>query len=257
MSFRTSPRGGRDPDSSAFRWLPAVAGMTVLLATGCAHAPADDPNDPFENVNRGIYSFNELADHYAMHPVATGYDKVMPQVARTGVKNFFSNLTYPTVIANDALQLKGQLLAEDFCRFVLNSTFGLAGLIDVATPGGLLEHKEDFGQTLGYWGVGEGWYLMLPFLGPSDNRDLIGRGGDYFTNPSFYLENEWAGYGLTALDLVDFRARLLPADRFLEQQLDRYVFVRTAYLQDRQNRAYDGNPPKEDYGFDEEETKTP
>jgi phospholipid-binding lipoprotein MlaA len=228
--------------------------LAALVLGGCAHLPADDPADPLESVNRKIYTFNEIADHYVMHPVATTYDKVMPGFARTGVKNFFSNLFYPTVIVNDALQLKGQMLAQDFCRFVLNSTFGVAGLIDVATPGGLPVNREDFGQTLGYWGVGEGWYIVLPFLGPSNNRDLVGRVGDYFTNPTFYLDDEWTSYGLTVLDLVDLRARLLPADHFLEQQIDRYVFVRTAYLQDRQNKVYDGSPPKEDYGFEDEDT---
>jgi phospholipid-binding lipoprotein MlaA len=226
--------------------------MTAILLAGCAHTPADDPSDPLEPVNRKIYGFNEIADHYVMHPIATGYDKAMPGVARTGIHNFFSNLFYPTVIVNDLLQLKGQMLAQDFCRFVLNSTFGVAGLIDVATPGGLTANNEDFGQTLGYWGVGEGWYVVMPFLGPSDNRDLVGRVGDYFTNPTSYLDDQWVAYGLTGLNLVDFRARLLPADHFLEQQIDRYVFVRTAYLQDRQNKVYDGAPPKEDYGFDEE-----
>ena len=233
------------------RWVPALAGMGLLLA-GCAHAPADDPDDPLESVNRPIYTFNEYADGFVLRPIAKGYDKVTPQVVKTGVKNFFSNLGYPTVIVNDLLQLKGQQLSEDFCRFVLNSTFGIAGLIDVATPGGLVEHKEDFGQTLGYWGVGEGWYLVIPLLGPSDNRDLIGRGADYFTHPQAYYDQNRYNYGASALNLVDFRARLLPADHFIEQQLDRYVFVRTAYLQDRQNKVYDGNPPKEDYGFDDE-----
>lgn len=230
-----------------------VAGLAaVLLLGGCAHTPADYPDDPLEPVNRAVFTFNEKADQYVLRPVAKGYDTVMPSFARTGVRNFFDNLFYPTVIVNDALQLKGALFAQDLCRFVLNSTFGLAGFIDVATRGGLPKNSEDFGQTLGRWGVGEGWYLMLPLLGPSNNRDLVGRAGDSFTSPLFYTgSTEW-GFGLGVLDAVSDRADLLKADRILEQQLDRYVFVRTIYLQTRQNRVYDGHPPKEDYGFEED-----
>jgi phospholipid-binding lipoprotein MlaA len=230
----------------------AALAAAALLAAGCAHLPPDDPADPLEPVNRAVFAFNETADRYVLRPVAQGYDKVMPGFARTGVGNFFDNLFYPTVILNDLLQLKGQALAQDLCRFVLNTTFGLGGLIDVATPGGLPANDEDFGQTLGHWGVGEGWYLMLPLLGPSSNRDLIGRIADSATSPLFHLDEDAVSLGLGALDAVDTRARLLPADRLLEQQLDRYVFIRTIYLQSRQSKVYDGNPPPEDYGFEVE-----
>lgn len=230
-----------------------VALAAAALLSGCAHSPAEDPPDPLEPVNRAVFAFNEQADKFVLRPVAKSYDWVMPGFARTGVRNFFSNATYPTVIVNDLLQLKGQMLAQDFCRFVLNSTFGVLGLIDVATPGGLPENNEDFGQTLGHWGVGPGWYLMLPLLGPSDNRDLVGRVTDSFTSPLFYAEPDEQVYAAGVLDAVDRRAALLKADRFLEQQLDRYVFVRTIYLQTRQNKVYDGAPPKEDLGFDEED----
>ena len=230
----------------------------VLLAAfalgGCAHTPPDDPSDPLEPVNRGVYRFNEVADRYVLRPVAKGYDKVMPDVARTGVRNFFSNLFYPTVIVNDVLQLKLKQFGADTCRFVVNTLIGWGGLFDVATRAGLPYHDEDFGQTLGYWGVGPGWYLMLPLLGPSDNRDLIGKVGDWYTNPLTHLDDEdedWA-WGLGVLDAVDERADLLPADRVLEEQLDRYVFVRSIYLQNRLNKVYDGSPPKEDFDFGEE-----
>jgi phospholipid-binding lipoprotein MlaA len=136
---------------------------------------------------------------------------------------------------------------------VLNSTFGLAGFIDIATPGGLPERDEDFGQTLGYWGVGEGWYLMLPFFGPSNNRDLIGTGVDAFSSPLYYVDQSEVSITLGTLSVVEKRAGLLQADRFLAEQLDRYVFVRNIYLQNRQNKVYDGQPPQEDYGFEEEE----
>jgi phospholipid-binding lipoprotein MlaA len=230
----------------------ALAAASLWLGA-CAHTPPDDPADPLEPVNRAIYSFNEKADRYVLRPVAVGYDKVMPSVAKTGVRNFFGNLFYPTVILNDLLQLKFAQAARDFSRLLLNTTFGLGGLIDVATPGGLPANDEDFGQTLGYYGVGPGWYLVLPFLGPSNNRDLIGSGVDGFTSPLYYSdEREWV-WGLTALSIVQRRADLLDADRMLEQQLDRYVFVRSVYLQNRLGKVHDGNPPKEDFGFDDEE----
>jgi len=224
----------------------------ALLAAGCAHAPADEPADPLEPVNRAVYAFNETADRYVLRPVAKGYDTVAPSFVRTGVRNFFDNLFYPTVIVNDLLQLKGQMLAQDFSRFIVNTAFGLGGLIDVATPTGLPRNDEDFGQTLGYWGVGEGWYLMLPLLGPSDNRDLVGRVVDGFTSPLYYVESSTITIPLSAANVVSDRADLLKADRLLEQQLDRYVFVRTVYLQLRQAKVHDGNPPPEDYGFEED-----
>jgi phospholipid-binding lipoprotein MlaA len=229
---------------------PAAILAATLMAGGCAHQPADDPADPLEPVNRAVYGFNETADRYVLRPVAKGYEAALPSFVRTGVRNFFDNLFYPTVIVNDLLQLKGEQLAQDFCRFVLNSTFGLGGLLDIAGPGGLQRHDEDFGQTLGYWGVGEGWYLMLPLFGPTNNRDLVGRIGDSGTSPLFYLDSAAWSYGLGALDVVADRAELLKADRLMAQQLDRYVFVRTIYLQHRQNRVYDGSPPKEEYDFE-------
>lgn len=238
------------------RLTPSLAALALLLA-GCAHTPADDPADPLETVNRGMFAFNETADKYVLRPVAKGYNAAVPDVAKTGVHNFLGNLFYPTVVVNDLLQLKVRQGLQDLCRFVLNSTIGIAGLFDVATRGGLVENDEDFGQTLGHWGVGPGWYLMLPLFGPSNNRDLIGRIGDAGTNPLAYVNQPEVSYGVTAVDVVDTRVGLLPADKFLEQQLDRYIFVRTVYLQNRQNKVYDGDPPKEDYGFEEEDESAP
>lgn len=245
----TDPQPRPAPGPRALRLAAAVI---ALALAGCAHAPADDPHDPLEPVNRGIYRFNETADRYVLRPVAQGYDKVMPDLARTGVRNFFDNLFYPTTILNDLLQGKPEQFARDLCRFVINTTFGVGGLFDVARHGGLTANDEDFGQTLGRWGVGEGWYLVLPFLGPSNNRDLVGRVFDAGSNPLAYIETDGYGWGLGGLDLLETRAGLLPADRFVEQQLDRYIFVRTIYLQSRQAKVYDGNPPAEDYGFDDD-----
>jgi phospholipid-binding lipoprotein MlaA len=227
--------------------------LAALALGGCAHTPPDDPSDPLETVNRGIYKFNEKADKYVLRPVAKGYDKIMPGVARTGVRNFFSNLFTPTVMVNDLLQLKFKQFGSDTLRLLANTLVGWGGLLDVATSVGLVEHDEDFGQTLGYWGVGPGWYLMLPFLGPVDNRDLIGQFGDSYTSPLFYLENGEVAFGLGALQAVEGRASLLDADKLLEQQMDPYVFVRSIYLQNRLNKVYDGNPPKEDFDFGEDE----
>lgn len=226
--------------------------LAALALAACAHTPPDDPSDPLEPVNRAVYGFNETADRWVLRPVAKGYDWVMPDWGRARVRDFFGNLFYPTVLANDLLQLKLEAAALDVARLVLNSTFGLAGLFDVATPLGLPANDEDFGQTLGYWGVGPGWYLMLPLLGPSDNRDLIGRAGDAGTDPTAYI-GSWTGIGLSALDTVEDRAQFLGADRMLEQQIDRYVFVRTFYLQNRLNLVHDGSPPLEDFGFDEDD----
>src|SRR5690349_13627460 len=231
--------------------------LAALALGGCANTPPDDPSDPLEGWNRGVYKFNTVADKYVVRPVAKGYDKVTPGFVRTGIGNFFSNLFYPTTIVNDLLQLKIKQGGLDLWRFVMNTTFGVAGLVDVATPLGLEKHDEDFGQTLGYWGVGPGWYLMVPFLGPMDNRDLVGFGGDTFTNPLFYVDDQTVAWGLGGLSAVDQRAALLGADKMVEQQMDPYVFVRSIYLQNRLGKVYDGNPPKENFGFDEEEEDKP
>ena len=235
--------------------LALLAACAALAA--CAHTPADDPSDPLEPVNRGLFAFNETADKYVLRPVAKGYDKVMPDLAKEGVHNVLSNLFYPTVFVNDFLQGKFGQGVSDTGRFLINSTFGIAGVFDVATKGGMPENDEDFGQTLGYWGLGPGWYIMLPFYGPSDNRDLVGRVTDGFTNPANYASDRWLPYEVTVVEAVDKRVRLLPADRFLQQQLDRYVFVRTIYLQNRNAKVYDGNPPHEDLEFNEDEADKP
>lgn len=226
--------------------------LAVLALSACAHRPADDPADPLEPANRAVYTFNSKADHYVLRPAAKGYAAVMPDWAREGIGNFFSNLFYPTTIVNDFLQAKFKQGAADTGRFVVNSIYGVGGLIDVGNRVGLPKHDEDFGQTLGYWGVGEGWYLMIPFMGPSDNRDLLGKGVDIFTAPAHYIPGR---YDLPhylvdyVLNSVNVRANALPSDSLLESQFDTYLFIRTAYLQHRQALVYDGNPPPEDLGL--------
>ena len=224
--------------------------LPLLLLGACAHTPADDPSDPLEPVNRAIFSFNLKADKYVARPVAKAYVKVVPSPVRTGVTNFFDNLTYPTVIVNDLLQAKFVQSANDAGRFLFNTTVGLGGVMDPASMIGLQRNDEDFGQTFGKWGLGQGWYLMLPLLGPSSNRELVGRSFDATTHPLSYADDD-LNLALSLLDITDSRARLLAADGVLEQQFDPYIFVRTAYLQRRQNLIYDGNPPKETYDFGE------
>ncbi|MGQ0587064.1 MAG: MlaA family lipoprotein [Gammaproteobacteria bacterium] len=235
--------------------LALALALAALALAGCAHTPPDDPSDPLEGLNRGVYGFNKVADTYVLRPVAKGYDAITPAPVRTGVRNFFSNLLYPTVIVNDLLQLKFRQFGQDTFRFAVNTLIGWGGLLDPATQFGFEEHSEDFGQTLGYWGVGPGWYLMIPFLGPSDNRDLIGSFGDWYTSPMTYIAEDheaWA-WGLGALQVIDGRASLLGADKMLEGQLDEYAFVRSLYLQDRLGKVHDGNPPKEEFDFGDEE----
>jgi phospholipid-binding lipoprotein MlaA len=234
---------------------PVALLLATLVLGGCAHTPPDDPSDPLEGWNRGVYKFNTVADKYVLRPVARGYDKVTPAPVRTGIGNFFQNLLYPTVIVNDLLQLKLKQFGQDTCRLVINTLIGWGGIFDIATQAGLPAHDEDFGQTLGYWGVGSGGYLMLPLLGPSSNRDLIGAVGDWHTSPLTYIgeEHETEAFAAGALQAVHGRANLLGADKILEQQLDPYVFVRSIYLQNRLNKVYDGSPPKEEFDFGEEE----
>lgn len=225
-------------------WGTIAALLGGLILAGCAHHSPYEPADPLEKINRPIYGFNMTADKYVLRPVAKGYVAVVPSPVRTGVSNFFGNLFYPTVIINDLLQAKFVQTGRDLGRFLMNSTFGLAGILDPATLVGLNKNDEDLGQTFGRWGVGEGWYLMLPLLGPTTNRDLLGRVGDNWTDPLQYTDLSWPErIGIAAARVVDGRSRLLEYDNVLQQQLDPYVFIRTAYLQNRLNKVYDGNPP--------------
>ncbi len=229
-----------------FRAATLAPWFAVAALSGCAHSPSYEPQDPLEPVNRAIYSFNEVADRYVLRPVAQGYVAVTPQFVRTGVRNFLNNLVYPVTIVNQYAQGEFANGSKDLGRFVINSTLGVGGLIDVAQYWGMPSHYEDFGQTLGTWGVGEGWYLMLPFLGPSTNRDLVGRIVDAPFSPVYYSENELVIYGYTALDAVQLRADLLGADELLYEQNDRYAFVRSAYLQKREGSINNGAPPEDD-----------
>jgi phospholipid-binding lipoprotein MlaA len=217
--------------------------LFVLLTAGCATVPSGkpDPRDPWERFNRSSFAFNDALDKAIAKPVAKAYKKVTPRIVRTGASNFISNLGSVTTVFNDVLQGKMKQAGHDSARFLMNSTLGLAGLFDPATHAGLEHNDEDFGQTLGKWGVKSGPYLMLPILGPSTVRDTIGRVPDQFTNPVNYLQDDSTRYIIQAVEFVDLRASLLDLDAQLEKSYDRYAFVRNAWLQRREFQVKDGN----------------
>lgn len=231
-----------------------VFGITLLLA-GCASAQPgnlqkNNPKDPLESINRNIYQFNEVFDKTLLKPAAQGYNAILPEPGRIVLNNFFSNLDDVTVTLNDLLQLKLKQAASDGSRVLFNSTFGILGLLNVADQ--LEKHNEDFGQTLGYWGIGSGPYLVLPFFGPSSVRDGIGLGGDSLTGVITNLRDVPTRNTLYVTDKVNTRAKLLDREKTLEEASDRYAFIRDYYLARRQNLVYDGNPPREKY-IDEED----
>lgn len=223
-------------------------GLILLLALvgGCASVPDEyrDPRDPLEPYNRGMYKFNKAFDDAVFKPIAKGYKAITPEPVDRGVTNFFNNIADVTSAVNNLLQFKLSRAGSDLGRVAMNSTVGIAGFFDVATNMGLPSYKEDFGQTLGYWGGEPSPYLVLPFLGPSTLRDTIGLGGDIVTDPLFSLERNTVYWGFVALDAVNTRADLLTAGKILEEAaIDPYIFVRDAYLQRRRSQIYDGSPP--------------
>lgn len=223
--------------------IPVVA-LLCLTLLGCA--TNGDRRDPLEPLNRGIYKFNDVVDRAVIKPVATGYKDATPEPVRTAVGNFFSNLDDVLVLLNDLLQFKFELAASDFSRLVWNSTVGIAGLFDVGTKMDLPKHNEDFGQTLGYWGVGNGPYLVLPFLGPSTLRDTAGLIVDGHYDPVIQHNRVPERNSAYALHTIDTRSRMFDAEKVLDEAaIDRYVFLRDAYLQRRRGLVYDGNPPRE------------
>ena len=224
--------------------LCAVTGLAIL--SGCASTGT--PGDPLEPLNRGIYTFNDGLDTVLVKPLAEVYKGVIPPVARTGVSNVFANMYDVVVALNNLLQGKFSTALSDTGRVLLNTTAGLFGLFDVASSAGLEKHDEDLGQTLGYWGIGDGPYLVLPLLGPSTLRDAIGRFVDVYTNPGSYIKPTSDRNAIWGLNIVSRRSELLDASRLLGvAAIDDYAFVRDAYLQRRLNLIYDGNPPREKF----------
>ena len=237
-----------------------AAGVCLILAlTGCVSLPPNakrSPQDPWERFNRTVYKVNDVLDRAIAKPLAKGYVKVLPRPLRTGVSNFFANLNTPTVMVNDALQFKFKAAGNDLGRFLLNSTVGIGGLLDPATSAGLDRNDEDFGQTLGKWGVHPGPFLELPLLGPSDLRDGPARLVDAYTNPQAYVNSVYIKWPLYGMKLVDARAALLSLDDTLKNVYDPYAFVRDAYLQRRAYLVTDGQTPLEEPLVDPDTNET-
>ncbi len=226
--------------------------VPLIFLGGCATTQNGESIDPYESWNRDVQSFNDGLDEYAMEPAAKGYRWVMPSFADSAVSNFFSNIDDIGVIINSLLQGKFEQSGSDTARFIVNSTAGIGGLIDVGTMIDLPKHDEDFGQTLGYWGVPSGPYLVLPFFGPSSPRGVLGLLGDAAMNPISYLDS-YISLGLFGLNAIDQRADNLSLEKIAsEAAVDRYSFFRDAYLSRRNYLVLDGNVPEEDIDFDED-----
>jgi phospholipid-binding lipoprotein MlaA len=224
-----------------------AAALIALLLTACATAPKGQTYDPIEKVNRVTFKFNDFVDKLVLKPLSQGYVAIVPKPGRKMVSNFFDNATYFNTIINDFLQGKGKQGSADFGRFLLNTTVGIGGLFDPATPAGLVKHDEDFGQTLAVWGANQGAYLVIPVYGPNTVRDLPDLASSTLTSAIF-----WAGYFLSpevtipisVLSAADLRSRADNAIRFVnESALDPYVFTREAWIQHRNYLIYDGHPP--------------
>ena len=224
--------------------------LAVVLISGCASQSAtltDPKNDPWEGFNRKVYTFNDHVDRAVIKPIAKAYDVIMPDAPQRGVRNFFTNLAFPITFLNLILQGKFEDSLTATGRFFLNTTAGLLGFFDVATREGIPEFDEDFGQTMAKWGWKHSRYLVVPFLGPFTVRDLGGRGADSFASPVAYMARKEGEYAPLIIDFITLRASLLPFDKDLKEAHDPYVLMRDAYLQHREFKIYDGNPPTPDY----------
>ena len=221
--------------------LPILASALLLLTlmTGCATLPPGavrDPHDPLERLNRTTFKLDDFLAHDVAIPVGHAYIAVTPKFVRQGIANVFENAHTPAVMVNDLLQAKFNAFGQETARLLLNSTLGLAGLLDPATDLGLLKDDNDFGRTLGTWGLPSGPYLVLPLFGPSDFRDAVGRVPDAYLAPQQYIDNRTVRYSLYGLELVNETAvTIIPTYQLLDQQnaFDRYAFARNAYLQRR------------------------
>jgi phospholipid-binding lipoprotein MlaA len=205
-----------------------------------------DPRDPFESLNRQIFAVNMALDEALVLPVARAYEQHVPQLLQTGLRNMMSNLLDPYIAANSLLQGKPLDAASDLARFAVNTTVGVLGIADPATELGLQKHREDFGQTLGVWGVPPGPYVMLPLFGPSTVRDTVGFVVDVFGALLARFKNTEVRYSLASLEFLQQRVRALPAQQFLDEAFDPYLLIRNGYLQRRTSLIYDGDPPTAD-----------
>ena len=224
-----------------------VPGMAAAMRFWGNIRPSLPGQDPFERVNRAVFIFNGVVDHFVVKPVAEAYEAAVPKPIRTGVGNVLGNVSDAWSAVNLVLQGKGTRAAEMTMRVGLNTVFGLGGLLDIATEAGLERQSEDFGQTLGRWGLPPGPYLVLPFFGPSSVRDAVGFGLDTAYNSAVYPSDAPQKWRWTGVRLTDARTDALPFTRLLDTvALDKYTFVRDAYLTRRRSLVYDGNPPPDD-----------
>ncbi len=235
-----------------FVLIRACAGaLLISLLAGCATTNMGTPGDPLERMNRATYRFNDSVDRAVLRPVATAYLNHVPELVQQGIDNFLENLAFPTTIVNDLLQLKIKDTLVDLGRFTVNTTLGLGGLLDPASHFGIPKNDEDFGQTLGRWGVPSGPYLVVPFFGPSSVRDApsIYADGQTDLRVALHIDNnvEWT---LAGISLVHRRSELLPFDAQFDAAYDRYAFIRNAWLQRREYQVKDGDVP-DDIPLDE------
>ena len=224
----------------------SVASLAVAACLSGSAVAGDNPNDPAEGWNRAMFTVNEGIDTVIAKPLAKGYDYVAPLPVKAAVGNFFSKIADVMIGVNNLLQGKPGQAFNDWGRVLVNTTVGIGGTFDVASEMGLDKHYEDFGQTMGVWGVGEGAYLFWPVIGPRTVRDTAGFVVDSYTDPLYEFEPVPVRNSLVFARLVDARASLLPTDKIIEEgALDKYSYVRDAYLQHRRNAVYDGNPPRD------------
>jgi len=219
----------------------------VVVLQACATVANPNPKDPWESWNRGVFGFNDSLDRAVVKPVATAYHDTLPHWLRSGIGNFFNNLEDVWSGVNNALQLRGRDTADSFGRFAINTTFGLGGVLDVATEMNMERHPSNFGLTLGRWGAGPGPFVVIPFLGASTLRDTLALSLDVKGNLVNQVSDVPTRYALTVLKLIDTRATYLKAGDVVDgAALDKYSFTRDAFLQVRRNQVYDGNPPDEE-----------
>ncbi len=229
--------------------------LCLLGLAACANIPPEERTspeaDPWEGMNRSIYSFNTNVDRYTLKPIARGYRAVLPQFMRTGVTNFSNNLYTPASAVNNLLQGKPIRMMSDLTRFIMNTTIGVAGFVDVATMSGMEQYNEDFGQTLAVWGVPDGPFVMVPLLGPYTLRDAAAIPANFYLDTLRQVDRSSIRDKLWALRFIDLRYRLLAAEGLLADSKDPYVTLRESYLQNRRFVIYDGNPPQEDDFYDD------
>jgi len=228
--------------------------ISTLMASPVFAEESERQNiDPFEAINRPIYKFNDITDKFLLRPLGKGYNFITPRPVRTGIGNFYDNITYPVTIVNSLLQGKGTQAIYDLNRFLFNSVFGVLGFVDVASSRGFPRHDEDFGQTFAKWGIPQGPYIVIPLLGPSTVRDGIGILGNVRVNPLIQMDNSSVRDKLLILWTIETRAALIGPDELVQDAFDPYLFVRDAYLQNRQFLINDSSTPTEEFFEDFEE----